>query len=73
MAIVIREKFKHTYKGCIYMPRDENAIVGRKKTTNRVVQTMLQRKSGFFLYDKHCISMTTRAIRFIYAADFFYA
>lgn len=55
------------------MPRDENAIVGRKKTTNRVVQTMLQRKSGFFLYDKHCISMTTRAIRFIYAADFFYA
>lgn len=61
MAIVIRWKFKHTYKGCIYMPRDENAIVGRKKTTNRVVQTMLQRKSGFFyttntvyIHDKMC-------------------
>lgn len=43
------------------MPRDENAIVGRKKTTNRVVQTMLQRKSGFFyttntvyIHDKMC-------------------
>lgn len=43
------------------MPRDENAIVGRKKTTNRVVQTMLQRKSGFlyttntvYIHDKMC-------------------
>lgn len=54
------------------MPRDENAIVGRKKTTNRVVQTMLQRKSGFFYTTNTVyISMTTRAIRFIYAANFF--
>lgn len=55
------------------MPHDENAIVGRKKTTNRVVQTMLQRKGGFFIRQTLYISMTKCAIRFIYAADFFYA
>lgn len=56
------------------MPRDENAIVGRKKTTNRVVQTMLQRKSGFF-YTTNTVYIhdNTCHIRFIYAADFFYA
>lgn len=48
MAIVIREKFKHTYKGCIYMPRDENAIVGRKKPQSSGADYVAKKKRGFF-------------------------
>lgn len=51
------------------MPRDENAIVGRKKTT----RLCCKEKAGFFIRQTLYISMTKCAIRFIYAADFFYA
>lgn len=49
------------------MPRDENAIVGRKKTT----RLCCKEKAGFFIRQTLYISMTKCAIRFIYAADFF--
>lgn len=55
------------------MPRDENAIVGRKKKPIEWCRLCCKEKAGFFIQQTLYISMTTRAIRFIYAADFFYA
>lgn len=55
------------------MPRDENAIVGRKKKPIEWCRLRCKEKAGFFIQQTLYISMTTRAIRFIYAADFFYA
>lgn len=52
------------------MPRDENAIVGRKKTIEWC-RLCCKEKAGFFIRQTLYISMTTRAIRFIYAANFF--
>lgn len=37
------------------MPRDENAIVGRKKPQSSGAGYVAKKKAGFFLYDKHCI------------------
>lgn len=56
------------------MPRDENAIVGRKKNNQSSgADYVAKKKRVFFIRQTLYISMTTRAIRSIYAADFFYA
>lgn len=37
------------------MPRDENAIVGRKKNNQSSGADYVAKKKRVFLYDKHCI------------------
>lgn len=55
------------------MPRDEKAIVGRKKKQSSGADYVAKKKRVFFIRQTLYISMTKCAIRFIYAADFFYA
>lgn len=53
------------------MPRDEKAIVGRKKKQSSGADYVAKKKRVFFIRQTLYISMTKCAIRFIYAADFF--
>lgn len=54
------------------MPRDENAIVGRKKQSSGV-DYVAKKRPVFYTTNTVYIHDNTCHIRFIYAADFFYA
>lgn len=48
-------------------------LLEEKKQPIEWCRLCCKEKAGFFIRQTLYISMTTRAIRFIYAADFFYA